>query len=105
MASSAAAAAAQDAKLWVAGLQLYQAAYQKSLPHMAEALAQGAEVNWRNQEKNSFTPLIQAVRGVSFACPALPTGPLGSQIQGHRIRAASCKFGEGKGEARFRPRA
>uniref|UniRef100_A0A1W7RJB4 Arf-GAP with coiled-coil, ANK repeat and PH domain-containing protein n=1 Tax=Agkistrodon contortrix contortrix TaxID=8713 RepID=A0A1W7RJB4_AGKCO len=63
--SSSAAAAAQDAKLWVAGLQLYQAAYQKSLPHMAEALAQGAEVNWRNQE-NGFTPLIQAVRGGSL---------------------------------------
>ncbi|KAM3835380.1 arf-GAP with coiled-coil, ANK repeat and PH domain-containing protein 2 isoform 2-T2 [Vipera latastei] len=61
-----ASAAAQDAKLWVAGLQLYQAAYQKSLPHMAEALAQGAEVNWRNQEKSSFTPLIQAVRGGSL---------------------------------------
>ncbi|XP_015676218.1 arf-GAP with coiled-coil, ANK repeat and PH domain-containing protein 2 [Protobothrops mucrosquamatus] len=63
--SSAAAAATQDAKLWVTGLQLYQAAYQKSLPHMAEALAQGAEVNWRNQE-NGFTPLIQAVRGGSL---------------------------------------
>uniref|UniRef100_A0A6B2FDX3 Arf-GAP with coiled-coil, ANK repeat and PH domain-containing protein n=1 Tax=Bothriechis nubestris TaxID=1766655 RepID=A0A6B2FDX3_9SAUR len=62
--SSSAAAAAQDAKLWVVGLQLYQAAYQKSLPHMAEALAQGAEVNWRNQ--NGFTPLIQAVRGGSL---------------------------------------
>ncbi|KAK9401574.1 arf-GAP with coiled-coil ANK repeat and PH domain-containing protein 2 [Crotalus adamanteus] len=63
--SSSAGAASQDAKLWVAGLQLYQAAYQKSLPHMAEALAQGAEVNWRNQE-NGFTPLIQAVRGGSL---------------------------------------
>uniref|UniRef100_A0A670ZTZ7 Arf-GAP with coiled-coil, ANK repeat and PH domain-containing protein n=1 Tax=Pseudonaja textilis TaxID=8673 RepID=A0A670ZTZ7_PSETE len=48
------------------GLQLYQAAYQKSLPRMAEALAQGAGVNWSNQEKNGFTPLIQAVRGGSL---------------------------------------
>ncbi|XP_070800996.1 arf-GAP with coiled-coil, ANK repeat and PH domain-containing protein 2 isoform X3 [Pituophis catenifer annectens] len=62
----ASAAASQDARLWVAGLQLYQAAYQKSLPHMAEALAQGADVNWSNQEKNGFTPLIQAVRGGSL---------------------------------------
>lgn len=72
---------------------------------MAEALAQGAEVNWRNQEKSGFTPLIQAVRGVSFACPALSTGLLGSQIQGSRIRVEPCKFGEGKGEARCRPTA
>ncbi|ETE56506.1 hypothetical protein L345_17783, partial [Ophiophagus hannah] len=64
-AASAAAAASQDARLRVAGLQLYQAAYQKSLPHMAEALAQGAGVNWSNQE-NGFTPLIQAVRGGSL---------------------------------------
>uniref|UniRef100_A0A0B8RV23 Arf-GAP with coiled-coil, ANK repeat and PH domain-containing protein n=1 Tax=Philothamnus irregularis TaxID=1899461 RepID=A0A0B8RV23_9SAUR len=63
---AASAAASQDARLWVAGLQLYQAAYQKSLPHMAEALAQGAEVNWSNQEKNGFTPLIQAVHGGSL---------------------------------------
>ncbi|XP_034280462.1 arf-GAP with coiled-coil, ANK repeat and PH domain-containing protein 2 isoform X2 [Pantherophis guttatus] len=63
---AASAAASQDARLWVAGLQLYQAAYQKSLPHMAEALAQGADVNWSNQEKNGFTPLIQAVRGGSL---------------------------------------
>ncbi|XP_058045156.1 arf-GAP with coiled-coil, ANK repeat and PH domain-containing protein 2 [Ahaetulla prasina] len=63
---AASAAASQDARLWIAGLQLYQAAYQKSLPHMAEALAQGADVNWSNQEKNGFTPLIQAVRGGSL---------------------------------------
>ncbi|KAG8136372.1 putative Arf-GAP with coiled-coil protein [Naja naja] len=63
---AASAAASQDARLQVAGLQLYQAAYQKSLPHMAEALAQGADVNWSNQEKNGFTPLIQAVRGGSL---------------------------------------
>uniref|UniRef100_A0A670ZUB9 Arf-GAP with coiled-coil, ANK repeat and PH domain-containing protein n=1 Tax=Pseudonaja textilis TaxID=8673 RepID=A0A670ZUB9_PSETE len=55
-----------DARLRVARLQLYQAAYQKSLPRMAEALAQGAGVNWSNQEKNGFTPLIQAVRGGSL---------------------------------------
>uniref|UniRef100_A0A670ZUC6 Arf-GAP with coiled-coil, ANK repeat and PH domain-containing protein n=1 Tax=Pseudonaja textilis TaxID=8673 RepID=A0A670ZUC6_PSETE len=53
-------------RLRVARLQLYQAAYQKSLPRMAEALAQGAGVNWSNQEKNGFTPLIQAVRGGSL---------------------------------------
>uniref|UniRef100_A0A670ZU91 Arf-GAP with coiled-coil, ANK repeat and PH domain-containing protein n=1 Tax=Pseudonaja textilis TaxID=8673 RepID=A0A670ZU91_PSETE len=56
----------KDARLRVARLQLYQAAYQKSLPRMAEALAQGAGVNWSNQEKNGFTPLIQAVRGGSL---------------------------------------
>uniref|UniRef100_U3F977 Arf-GAP with coiled-coil, ANK repeat and PH domain-containing protein n=1 Tax=Micrurus fulvius TaxID=8637 RepID=U3F977_MICFL len=65
-ASAGAAAASQDVRLWVAGLQLYQAAFQKSLPHMAEALAQGADVNWSNREKNGFTPLIQAVRGGSL---------------------------------------
>ncbi|XP_013925191.1 PREDICTED: arf-GAP with coiled-coil, ANK repeat and PH domain-containing protein 2 [Thamnophis sirtalis] len=63
---AASAAASQEARLRVAGLQLYQAAYQKSLPHMAEALAQGADVNWSNRQKNGFTPLIQAVRGGSL---------------------------------------
>uniref|UniRef100_A0A674GJX6 Arf-GAP with coiled-coil, ANK repeat and PH domain-containing protein n=1 Tax=Taeniopygia guttata TaxID=59729 RepID=A0A674GJX6_TAEGU len=48
------------------GLQLYQAAFEKNLPHMAEALAHGAEVNWVNMEENKATPLIQAVRGGSL---------------------------------------
>ncbi|KAM6442435.1 arf-GAP with coiled-coil, ANK repeat and PH domain-containing protein 2 isoform 4-T4 [Liasis olivaceus] len=63
---AAAAAAFQDPKLLLAGLQLYHAAYKKSLPQMAEALARGADVNWSNPEKNGFTPLIQAVRGGSL---------------------------------------
>lgn len=46
------------------GLHLYQAAFEKNLPDMAEALAHGAEVNWVNMEENKATPLIQAVRGV-----------------------------------------
>ncbi|XP_053161596.1 arf-GAP with coiled-coil, ANK repeat and PH domain-containing protein 2 isoform X1 [Hemicordylus capensis] len=48
------------------GLQLYQAAYKKTLPEMAKALAHGAEVNWVNAEENSSTPLIQAVLGGSL---------------------------------------
>ncbi|KAM6414631.1 arf-GAP with coiled-coil, ANK repeat and PH domain-containing protein 2 isoform 2-T2 [Rhynochetos jubatus] len=48
------------------GLQLYQAAFEKNLPDMAEALAHGAEVNWVNVEENKATPLIQAVRGGSL---------------------------------------
>ncbi|KAJ7397204.1 Arf-GAP with coiled-coil, ANK repeat and PH domain-containing protein 2 [Pitangus sulphuratus] len=48
------------------GLQLYRAAFEKNLPHMAEALAHGAEVNWVNVEENKATPLIQAVRGGSL---------------------------------------
>lgn len=53
-----------DSKQPSPGLQLYQAAFEKNLPHMAEALAHGAEVNWVNVEENKATPLIQAVRGV-----------------------------------------
>lgn len=53
-----------DSKQLSPGLQLYQAAFEKNLPDMAEALAHGAEVNWVNIEENKATPLIQAVRGV-----------------------------------------
>ncbi|XP_054838159.1 arf-GAP with coiled-coil, ANK repeat and PH domain-containing protein 2 isoform X2 [Eublepharis macularius] len=49
-----------------AGLQLYQASYEKNLPQMAEALAHGAGVNWVNVEEDRATPLIQAVRGGSL---------------------------------------
>ncbi|XP_048460154.1 BAR_ACAPs and ArfGap_ACAP domain-containing protein isoform X2 [Rhincodon typus] len=54
------------------GLQLYKAAYVRSLPDMAEALAHGAEVNWVHAEDNKATPLIQAVLGGSLvACEFL----------------------------------
>nr|XP_038039492.1 arf-GAP with coiled-coil, ANK repeat and PH domain-containing protein 2 isoform X4 [Anas platyrhynchos] len=55
-----------DSKQLSPGLQLYQAAFEKNLPDMAEALAHGAEVNWVNIEENKATPLIQAVRGGSL---------------------------------------
>ncbi|XP_071608346.1 arf-GAP with coiled-coil, ANK repeat and PH domain-containing protein 2 isoform X7 [Heliangelus exortis] len=55
-----------DSKQPNPGLQLYQAAFEKNLPDMAEALAHGAEVNWVNIEENKATPLIQAVRGGSL---------------------------------------
>ncbi|XP_066457792.1 arf-GAP with coiled-coil, ANK repeat and PH domain-containing protein 2 isoform X2 [Eleutherodactylus coqui] len=56
----------------IPGLQLYQAAFQQNLPAMAEALAQGAEVNWVNPKENNATPLIQAVFGGSLvACEFL----------------------------------
>ncbi|XP_053315564.1 arf-GAP with coiled-coil, ANK repeat and PH domain-containing protein 2 [Spea bombifrons] len=48
------------------GPQLYQAAFEKNLPSMSEALAHGAEVNWVNTKENNSTPLIQAVRGGSL---------------------------------------
>ncbi|MGH0158534.1 UNVERIFIED_CONTAM: hypothetical protein FKN15_060912 [Acipenser sinensis] len=49
------------------GLQLYWAAFARNLPDMAEALAQGAEVNWVNTEADKQTPLIQAVQGLYWA--------------------------------------
>ncbi|TFK00949.1 tumor protein p53-inducible protein 13 [Platysternon megacephalum] len=55
-----------DSKQLHPGLQLYQAAYEKNLPDMAEALAHGADVNWVNTEENKATPLIQAVLGGSL---------------------------------------
>ncbi|KAM9126693.1 arf-GAP with coiled-coil, ANK repeat and PH domain-containing protein 2 isoform 1-T1 [Pangshura tecta] len=55
-----------DSKQLNPGLQLYQAAYEKNLPDMAEALAHGADVNWVNMEENKATPLIQAVLGGSL---------------------------------------
>ncbi|XP_072517314.1 arf-GAP with coiled-coil, ANK repeat and PH domain-containing protein 2 isoform X3 [Salminus brasiliensis] len=49
------------------GLQLYWAAFTRSLPNMAEALAHGAEVNWINtEEEKRTTPLIMAVHGGSL---------------------------------------
>lgn len=56
----------QDSKKFHPGLHLYRAAYEKSLPDMAEALAHGADVNWVNAEENNATPLIQAVHGGSL---------------------------------------
>ncbi|XP_064418360.1 arf-GAP with coiled-coil, ANK repeat and PH domain-containing protein 2 [Latimeria chalumnae] len=48
------------------GLQLYQAAFERNLPEMAEALAHGADVNWVNNEESDATPLIRAVLGGSL---------------------------------------
>uniref|UniRef100_A0A8C5WGT4 Arf-GAP with coiled-coil, ANK repeat and PH domain-containing protein n=1 Tax=Leptobrachium leishanense TaxID=445787 RepID=A0A8C5WGT4_9ANUR len=54
------------------GLLLYKASRARNLPIMAEALANGANVNWVNDEDESKTPLIQAVIGGSLiACEFL----------------------------------
>ncbi|XP_039940674.1 arf-GAP with coiled-coil, ANK repeat and PH domain-containing protein 3 [Hirundo rustica] len=54
------------------GLVMYRAAQARNLPLMAEALAHGAEINWANDEDESKTPLIQAVKGGSLiACEFL----------------------------------
>lgn len=49
------------------GLLIYKAAQARNLPLMAEALANGAEINWVNDEDENKTPLIQAVMGVRCA--------------------------------------
>lgn len=56
-----------EPKEYSPGLQLYWAAFARSLPDMAEALAHGAEVNWVNTEDDKRTPLMMAVQGVSAA--------------------------------------
>lgn len=48
------------------GLLMYKASRARNLPVMAEALANGANVNWVNDEDESKTPLIQAVIGVGI---------------------------------------
>ncbi|XP_072012119.1 arf-GAP with coiled-coil, ANK repeat and PH domain-containing protein 3 isoform X5 [Engystomops pustulosus] len=54
------------------GLLMYKASRARNLPIMAEALANGANVNWVNDEDESKTPLIQAVMGGSLiACEFL----------------------------------
>ncbi|XP_053546953.1 LOW QUALITY PROTEIN: arf-GAP with coiled-coil, ANK repeat and PH domain-containing protein 3 [Bombina bombina] len=54
------------------GLLMYKASCARNLPIMAEALANGANVNWVNDEDESKTPLIQAVIGGSLiACEFL----------------------------------
>ncbi|XP_018083372.1 arf-GAP with coiled-coil, ANK repeat and PH domain-containing protein 3 isoform X5 [Xenopus laevis] len=54
------------------GLLMYRASRARNLPFMAEALANGANVNWVNDEDESKTPLIQAVLGGSLiACEFL----------------------------------
>uniref|UniRef100_A0AAR2KJR7 Arf-GAP with coiled-coil, ANK repeat and PH domain-containing protein n=1 Tax=Pygocentrus nattereri TaxID=42514 RepID=A0AAR2KJR7_PYGNA len=55
-----------EPKEYSPGLQLYWAAFTRSLPNMAEALAHGAEVNWINTEEEKRTPLIMAVHGGSL---------------------------------------
>ncbi|XP_042560497.1 arf-GAP with coiled-coil, ANK repeat and PH domain-containing protein 2 isoform X3 [Clupea harengus] len=47
-------------------LLLYWASCACSLPDMAEAMAQGADINWVNAEDSNRTPLIQAVQGGSL---------------------------------------
>ncbi|MBN3285378.1 ACAP2 protein, partial [Polyodon spathula] len=67
------------------GLQLYWAAFARNLPDMAEALAQGAEVNWVNTEADKQTPLIQAVLGGSLvACEFLLQN--GANVNNHDVR-------------------
>ncbi|MGH0164824.1 UNVERIFIED_CONTAM: hypothetical protein FKN15_065414 [Acipenser sinensis] len=67
------------------GLQLYWAAFARNLPDMAEALAQGAEVNWVNTEADKQTPLIQAVQGGSLvACEFLLQN--GANVNNHDRR-------------------
>ncbi|XP_058890314.1 arf-GAP with coiled-coil, ANK repeat and PH domain-containing protein 2-like isoform X3 [Acipenser ruthenus] len=67
------------------GLQLYWAAFARNLPDMAEALAQGAEVNWVNTEADKQTPLIQAVQGGSLvACEFLLQN--GANVNNHDVR-------------------
>ncbi|XP_018424185.1 PREDICTED: arf-GAP with coiled-coil, ANK repeat and PH domain-containing protein 3 isoform X2 [Nanorana parkeri] len=54
------------------GLLMYKASRARNLPVMAEAFANGANVNWVNDEDESKTPLIQAVIGGSLiACEFL----------------------------------
>ncbi|KAG8434343.1 hypothetical protein GDO86_012646 [Hymenochirus boettgeri] len=54
------------------GLLMYRASHARNIPFMAEALANGANVNWVNEEDESKTPLIQAVIGGSLiACEFL----------------------------------
>ncbi|KAM9299140.1 arf-GAP with coiled-coil, ANK repeat and PH domain-containing protein 3 [Gastrophryne carolinensis] len=54
------------------GLLMYKASRARNLPIMAEALANGANVNWVNDEDENKTPLIQAVIGGSLiACEFL----------------------------------
>uniref|UniRef100_F6VNC1 Arf-GAP with coiled-coil, ANK repeat and PH domain-containing protein n=1 Tax=Xenopus tropicalis TaxID=8364 RepID=F6VNC1_XENTR len=54
------------------GLLMFRASRTRNLPVMAEALANGANVNWVNDEDESKTPLIQAVIGGSLiACEFL----------------------------------
>ncbi|XP_053308534.1 arf-GAP with coiled-coil, ANK repeat and PH domain-containing protein 3 isoform X2 [Spea bombifrons] len=54
------------------GLLLYKASRARNVPIMAEAFANGANVNWVNDEDESKTPLIQAVIGGSLiACEFL----------------------------------
>ncbi|XP_067272490.1 arf-GAP with coiled-coil, ANK repeat and PH domain-containing protein 2 isoform X2 [Pseudorasbora parva] len=48
------------------GLQLYWAAFSRSLPDMAQALAHGAPVNWTSSDQANRTPLIMAVHGGSL---------------------------------------
>ncbi|XP_026879229.2 arf-GAP with coiled-coil, ANK repeat and PH domain-containing protein 2-like isoform X4 [Electrophorus electricus] len=55
-----------EPKHYCPGLQLYWAAFTRSLPNMAEALAHGAQVNWINTEEEKRTPLIMAVQGGSL---------------------------------------
>lgn len=54
------------------GLLMYKASRARNLPVMAEAFANGANINWVNDEDESKTPLIQAVIGGSLiACEFL----------------------------------
>lgn len=57
-------AAVETSKLR-AGEKLYQASLNGDLVAMATALAEGAEVNWSNPEREGRTALIGSAVGVS----------------------------------------
>ena len=44
---------------------LYKAAYARNLPVMLEALAQGANANWVNEDDDGKMPIMRAVESVS----------------------------------------
>lgn len=58
-------------------LLLLKAAQARNLPVMLEALAFGADANWRNPDDHGATPLIRAVSTVSICyCPSVSMKPM-----------------------------
>jgi len=58
----------EDMSQLTANMLLYKAARARNITVMLDALSQFADINWKNNDDNGRTPLMQAIFGVCVPC-------------------------------------
>ena len=61
----------EDISRLTANMLLYKAARARNIVVMLDALAQFADINWKNSEDSGRTPLMQAIFSVCMLCRLL----------------------------------